>query len=121
MTEIEKEREKVAIIVSEPGSQVAESSTYILIYNKIGRKRRKKRGYKISISLRRTWYIRDCKLTINIRDSTKSSAIHQYRSTYNRQAIFLVCAVTRPIPTKRKVIKNINFLFINSLLNLTYK
>ncbi|MFT0267667.1 hypothetical protein ACMSEY_17595 [Bacteroides thetaiotaomicron] len=56
MTEIEKEREKVAIIVSEPGSQVAESSTYILIYNKIGRKRRKKRGYKISISLRRTWY-----------------------------------------------------------------
>ena len=89
MTEIEKEREKVAIIVSEPGSQVAESSTYILIYNKIGRKRRKKRGYKISISLRRTWYIRDCKLTINIRDSTKSSAIHQYRSTYNRQAIFL--------------------------------
>ena len=44
MTEIEKEREKVAIIVSEPGSQVAESSTYILIYNKIGRTRRKKRG-----------------------------------------------------------------------------
>ena len=35
MTEIEKEREKVAIIVSEPGSQVAERSTYILIYNKI--------------------------------------------------------------------------------------
>ena len=32
---IEKEREKVAIIVSEPGSQVAERSTYILIYNKI--------------------------------------------------------------------------------------
>ena len=32
-----------------------------------------------------------------------------------------VCAVTRPIPIKRKVIKNINFLFINSLLNLTYK
>nr|DAQ62206.1 MAG TPA: hypothetical protein [Caudoviricetes sp.] len=52
------------------------SSIYSLIYNKIRQKKRKKRDFKILISLRRTWYIRNCKLTINIRDSTKRSITH---------------------------------------------
>ncbi len=38
----------------------------------------KKQEEKRSISLSRTWYICDCKLTVNISDSTKGSAIHQY-------------------------------------------
>ena len=42
---------------------------------KIGYEERRKEK---SISLSRTWYIRDCKLTVNISDSTKGSAIHQY-------------------------------------------
>ena len=43
--------------------------------HKIGYEERRKEK---SISLSRTWYIRDCKLTVNISDSTKGSAIHQY-------------------------------------------
>ena len=42
------------------------------------RKKQKERRKEKSISLSRTWYIRDCKLTVNISDSTKGSAIHQY-------------------------------------------
>ena len=40
--------------------------------------KQKERRKEKSISLSRTWYIRDCKLTVNISDSTKGSAIHQY-------------------------------------------
>lgn len=54
------------------------SETKTLKNNKIGEKKQKERRKEKSISLSRTWYIRDCKLTVNISDSTKGSAIHQY-------------------------------------------
>lgn len=54
------------------------SETKTLKNNKIGKKKHEEREKKRSISLSRTWYIRDCKLTVNISDSTKGSAIHQY-------------------------------------------
>lgn len=54
------------------------SETKTLKSNKIGEKKQEERRKEKSISLSRTWYIRDCKLTVNISDSTKGSAIHQY-------------------------------------------
>ena len=56
----------------------AKNETKPLKNNKIEEESTKKQEEKKSISLSRTWYIRDCKLTINISDSTKGSAIHQY-------------------------------------------
>ena len=77
---LNKQEQIKEISIKETGrtGQFAKIETKQLKSNKIEEENTKKQEEKRSISLSRTWYICDCKLTINISDSTKGSAIHQY-------------------------------------------